>query len=108
MKSVDGQDVATFLQVPFDDTEWMIAIDSALAAVKGLASGYTRGQGFQADPLLEDDLAAVVLTASARLVGNTEQAVRDQAGDVATVFTPFLGWSLVEQAVLNRYRKRAG
>lgn len=60
--------------------------------VTALAAGYTRDQGFTAGLPTAPDLAAVVASAEAR-VGTD---------------TGFTGWSLVELAILNRYRRRAG
>jgi hypothetical protein len=72
-----------------------------------MARAYTRGEGFtdgdDGDP--NGDIAAVIVTAAARLVANPEQL----ASDVGTVSTRngFSGFTLTEQIVLNRYRKRA-
>ena len=73
-----------------------------------LARAYTRGQGFTGNAP-NDEIAAVITTASARLAANGSQ-IRGSA--TAGVFvqdlrSSFEGWTLAELAVLNRYRKRA-
>ena len=74
-----------------------------------LARAYTRGQGFTGNAP-NDEIAAVITTASARLAANGSQ-IRGSA--TAGVFVQDLrsarsrGWTLAELAVLNRYRKRA-
>ncbi|WP_221634676.1 hypothetical protein [Nocardioides luti] len=68
-----------------------------------MARSYTRDRGFDgADPF--DDVAAVITTATARLLANPGQ-VGNTAGPF-TVAGGFTGWSLPETFVLNRYRKR--
>lgn len=100
-----GQDLADFLGQG-DDTQLVALAGSHVALVTAMARGYTRDRGF-AGGLVEDDIRAVILTAAARLVGNPEQLKREQIGDYSVTPTPFVGWSLLESAVLNRYRKRA-
>lgn len=80
--------------------------EEAVRMTIALASAMTRGQGF--DPpnhKVAEDLHAVIVMAAARLTGNPEQDRRVQFGDYSV--TPTTSWSLVEQAVLNRYRRRA-
>lgn len=102
-----GQDLADFLGQG-DDAQLVALSARHLDAVIAMAQAYTRGRGFSPDSWqVESDLAAVILTASARLVGNPEQYRREQVGDYSVTPTPFVGWSLVETFVLNRYRRRA-
>ncbi|HWH35488.1 MAG TPA: hypothetical protein VNT56_09260, partial [Acidimicrobiales bacterium] len=65
------------------------------------------GQGFPDpdDGTVPDDLAAVVITATARLVTNPAQLEREHAGEYIAVGS-FAGWTLPELAVLHRYRRR--
>ena len=63
-----------------------------------------RGRGFDDDEP-NDELAAVITTASARLVANPEQ-IPTTIGSVE-IRGAFNGFSLAETFVLNRYRKRA-
>jgi HK97 family phage major capsid protein len=77
--------------------------------VTAMAKAYTRGRGFDevGDP--NEELAAVIITAAARLTANGRQlGVRDKVDNVEREYrSGFNGWTLAEQAVLNRYRVRA-
>jgi hypothetical protein len=103
MTAVTGQVVADFLGSGEDAALVTLAGQHA-AVVSALARSYTRGRGFaDADPA--EDIAAVITTATARLVANPEQL----ASDVGSVSMRggWQGWNLAEQIVLNRYRVRA-
>jgi hypothetical protein len=103
--TVDAQQVADFLGQGDDDAVVALA-GEALPVVTAMARSYTRSRGFDPDTgEPEDDVAAVITTATARLVANPEQ-LRYGVGSVQ-VNGSFVGWSLVETAVLNRWRKRA-
>jgi hypothetical protein len=98
------------MQVDSDDVEALTAgdVETVVPIVTVLAKSYTRGQGFTgSEP--NDDIAAVIVTASARLAANGEQLLRKRVDDVEYDYTlaSSFGWSLAEQFVLNRYRKRA-
>lgn len=97
-----GMRVATLMGFE-DDPEFVILATEQSAIIQALAKSYTRGGGFVAGEPLED-VAAVIVTASARLAANPEQ-IAYQVGAVA-FRGGFEGWSLAELAVLNRYRKR--
>ena len=73
-----------------------------------MAKAYTRGQGFAGDEP-NDEIAAVIITASARLAANGEQLRRKRVDDVDNEYTlaSSFCWTLAEQFVLNRYRVRA-
>jgi hypothetical protein len=73
-----------------------------------MAKAYTRGHGFDDDEP-NDEIAAVITTASARLAANPKQLSNTEtAGPYnQNVVGGFTGWTLAEQFVLNRYRKRA-
>lgn len=103
MAAVTGQTVAEFLGQ--GDDEQLIALAGQHAAVvTALARSYTRGRGFAAAEPAED-VAAVITTATARLVANPEQLAAD-FGSVS-LRGGWQGWNLAEQIVLNRYRVRA-
>lgn len=73
-----------------------------------MAKAYVRGNGFIGNKP-NDDIAAVITAASARFISNPSQISHSHA---AGPFTEdfrggFNGWTLAEQAVLNRYRVRA-
>ena len=82
----------------------------AVDTITAMARAYTRGRGFTdggGEP--NEEIAAVILTASARLASNAQQV---SGSRTVGPFTEdcrsfFNGWTLVEQAVLNRYRVRA-
>ncbi len=82
-------------------------LDDHVELVLAFVRAYTRGQGFPEpdDGTLPDDLAAVVVTATARLVTNPAQLEREHAGEYVAVGS-FAGWTLPELAVLHRYRRR--
>lgn len=99
-----GQAVADFLGSG-DDPGFVTLCGQHAAIVTALARSYCRGGGFTPDGPRED-VAAVITTASARMVANPEQSTI-QAGEVSGRDRGFQGWNLAELAVLNRYRGRA-
>ncbi|OKH81171.1 hypothetical protein EB75_17790 [Mycobacterium sp. ST-F2] len=103
MTAVTGQQVADFLGQG-DDTVIVALAGQHAAIITALARSYTRGRGFAGtDPA--EDIAAVIVTATARLVANPEQLAAD-FGSVS-LRAGWQGWNLAEQIVLNRYRVRA-
>lgn len=98
-----GEDVARFLGLSDDPTVAAMAGEH-LPIVTAMARAYTRDNGFNGVDVKED-IAAVITTATARLVSNPEQL--SWAAGSARVSGAFNGWSLPEQFVLNRYRKKA-
>lgn len=98
-----AQDVADFLGQGNDSTVVALA-EEALPVITAMARAYTRGNGFtMSQP--NDEIGAVVTTATARLMANPDQ-VQYRAGEVSFQ-SAFTGWTLAELFVLNRYRKRA-
>lgn len=93
------------------------AVDSvqgaeALATVTQLANAYTRGVGFSTTDgqlIPNADIAAVILTASARLVANPRQLAIDETvgPDSASFHGGWTGWTVPELYALNRYRVTA-
>jgi hypothetical protein len=100
---VTGQQVADFLGQGTDTTLVALA-GQHVTIITALARSYTRDQGFTGVEPAED-IAAVIVTATARLVANPEQLATD-VGSVS-IRGGFSGWTLAELFVLNRYRKRA-
>lgn len=99
---VSKSDVENLLDAP------NAAVDAAIAQVTVMARAYTRGRGFDyGEP--NDEIAAVITTASARLAANGRQTLgREKVDDVEReVGSSFTGWTLAELAVLNRYRVTA-
>lgn len=108
-EGLTGQTVADFLGYG-DDAELVALAGRHLVTVTAMARAYTRGRGFYDSGYGEpfDDVAAVITTATARLVVNPEQNKREQlATGESVTYAGFTGWSLAETLVLNRYRKRA-
>lgn len=86
-----------------------IVADAAIPLVTAFARAYTRGRGFDGDGEPNEEIAAVITTASARFGSNTAQTSTSRTeGEVTKEQrTWFTGWTLAETFVLNRYRKRA-
>lgn len=83
-------------------------VDTAISVVTVLAKAYTRGNGFDgAEP--NEDIAAAITTAAARLAANGAQVRRALEGGPFTMDlrSAFDGWTTAELATLNRYRVRA-
>lgn len=104
MADVTAQQVADFLGRG-DDTTVVAAAGEALPIITAMARSYTRDGGFDVGGTPSDDVAAVLVTATARLMTNPEQIRMQVAG--VQYNDRFVGWSLAETWVLNRYRKRA-
>ena len=98
-----GQDVAAFVGQG-ENPEFIALAGQQAPIITAMIRAYTRDKGFEAD-LVEEDLAAVIVTATARLMANPEQ-VQYRVGNVSYQ-SSFSGWSLAETFVLNRYRRRA-
>lgn len=81
---------------------------AVLGVITALASAYTRGQGFT-DGEPNNDVRAVILTASARLLSEPSQIVAgEDMGPFAIQYrSGFDCWTVAELAVLDRYRVRA-
>lgn len=84
------------------------AVPAAIAQITVMVRAYTRGRGFK-DGMPNDELSAVITTASARLAANgAGLQYRARVDDVENEYrSGFQGWTLAELAVLNRYRVRA-
>lgn len=83
-------------------------VATVIPIVTTMARAYTRGRGFVGgEP--NEDIAAVIATAAARLAGNGGQLARKKVDDVEYEYTlrGTFGWTLAEQIVLNRYRVTA-
>ncbi|MGO4491150.1 hypothetical protein AB4Y86_03505 [Arthrobacter sp. 2YAF22_2] len=103
MAAVTGKDVADFLGQG-DNPELVALAGQHVAIVTAMAHAYTRGKGFTGTAP-DADVAAVITTATARLLTNPGQ-LSEQVGQVS-VRGSFNSWTLAETFVLNRYRKRA-
>lgn len=75
-----------------------------------MAKAYTRGVGFNDAGEPNSDIAAVIVTASVRLLAHPDQLPMSQGMGAFTVDYPrggFFGWTLAERFVLDRYRVKA-
>jgi hypothetical protein len=81
---------------------------TALTTAKALVSAYCRGRESRGGRL-RPGVDEVITMVAARILANPEQiSVREQVGPYQMYKAPgFNGFTLVELAVLNRYRKRA-
>ena len=77
-----------------------------LNTVTAMVKAYTRGQGFIGD-VPAADLAAVIVTSAARMLGNPQLSEMTAIDDFTERPGRFTGWTLPELAVLNGYRRRA-
>lgn len=103
MAAVTGQDVADFLGQG-TDTALVALAGEVVPVITAMVKAYTRGRGFTAtEP--NDELAAVVIVASARMCANPEQ-IPSRVGSLE-IRGGFQGFSLAETFVLNRYRRTA-
>lgn len=98
-------DVARFLGQG-DNTELVALSVEHLPIVTAMVRRYVRGAGFTGtDP--DDDLAAVIVSSTARLVKNPTNDTLQVAGPFTVRPGTFDGWTLPELAILHSYRKRA-
>jgi hypothetical protein len=83
-------------------------LNGVMSIVSAMVRAYTRGEGFT-DGVPAEDLQAVILTATARLLLNPSQIpFREQMGAFSVDYRgDWIGWTLPELAVLNSYRERA-
>jgi hypothetical protein len=99
-----GEDVAAFLGRS-SDPAFVTLCGNHVSLVAKFVEGYTRGQGFDSDGWMVEDIRAAVITATARLVTNPAQVEREGA-DAYYAVGAFNGFSLPELAVLHHYRRR--
>ncbi|ART72277.1 hypothetical protein BTO20_30305 [Mycobacterium dioxanotrophicus] len=83
-------------------------VTTVVPIVTTMAKAYTRGRGFTGNEP-NDEIAAVIATASARLAANGTGLQSKKVDDVEYQYSlaSSFGWTLAEQIVLNRYRVRA-
>lgn len=107
MAAPTAADVAAFLHKTGDAATEADATQ-AWTIISAMASSYTRGQGFTSGTPA-DDIAAVIFTATLRLMGNKTQLEHTKAKGPFSVDyrSSFNGWTVAETFVLNRYRANA-
>ena len=81
-------------------------VQSQLDAVTAMVKAYTRSKGFIAG-VPATDVAAVIVSATARAVTNPAHAEHLAAGPFTVRPGTFDGWTLPELAILHTYRRRA-
>jgi hypothetical protein len=100
-----GADVARFLGRA-SDAEFVKLADRHVPLVTAFIRAYTRGRGFDDDSEeIEEDIRAVIITATARLVVNPAQVSRESVDGYSAVGS-LNGFTLPELAVLHLYRRR--
>lgn len=103
MAAVTGQEIADFLGAG-TDSELASQAASHAQIITQMCRAYTRGNGFT-DGVPNDEIAAVITCAAARLVANPQQIAYDVGG--ISTRGGFNGFNLAERLTLNRYRKLA-
>ncbi len=106
MPAFTDADLTAFLQSDVKPTSAEMARGLATRMVKS----YTRGKGFDpgtGEPL--EDVGAVILLAASRLYANPEGNRAESVGaySYTSASAGFQGFTLVELAILHRYRRRA-
>lgn len=92
-----------------DDEDFRARADATARFVGQLAFSYTRGRGFVYDDfkgqyLVNEDIVAVIVVATARLMSNPAQ-VDSESADGWSSSGGFRGWTIPEMKVLNSYRR---
>ena len=100
-------DVAAFVGVTSPGEGWTAKASSTIGIVEQMVRAYVRGNGFDELGEPNDALAAVIVTATARLMANPELTRQQSAGPYSITHGLFNGWTLPEIAVLHGYRRRA-
>lgn len=100
-----GTAVLAFLGHDDSDPVLFTQATAAVATVEAMVAAYCRGRHKLASGQTRDGVDEVILTAAARLVTNPSGIPYDTGG--VSIRGGFTGFTLVELAVLNRYRVRA-
>lgn len=110
-REVTPEEIARFLGRP-DDPQVIDVATEHLRVVSTFVRAYVRSNGFtrtETGALVpNEDLADVIVSATARYVVNPQQNAREQVGSQSVTYARLDGFTLAEQAVLHLYRKRAG
>lgn len=97
-------DVERHIGADFTTVE-AVRAEGHIQLVTTFVRSYTRGKGFDSTNEPNSELAAVIVTAAARLFTNPTGSRRESVDDYDV--TPSAdGWTLPELAVLHRYRRR--
>lgn len=103
MAAVTGQRIAEFLGGA-DDDDLIEFANHHIEVLTQMCLAYTRGAGFS-NGAPNDQIAAVIVSATARMIANPQQIAYDVGG--VSIRGGFQGFNLAERIVLNRFRKTA-
>lgn len=101
-----AEKVAAFLNKP-GDTATIDLAEQHVNIVTVFVRSYTRGRGFT-DGIPDSDLEAVIIPVTTRYTVNPEQVRQYSSGDYSETPVTLTGFTLLELAVLNLYRRRIG
>lgn len=101
---LSGETVADYLGRG-DDTEIVALAGVHLPIITEWVKAYTRGVGFT--PEIDEPIKAVIVGATARLTSNPDGTITFAVDDYSTRKTVFEGFTLIERAVLDGYRRKA-
>lgn len=104
--AVTNTDLVKWLGQDTADTTLMAQALQAVTMASAMTDAYCRGAHLKADGIAtRPGVDAVILMASARMLANPEGL--KYATGVVSFNDAFNGFTLAEQMVLNRYRRRA-
>lgn len=104
--NIIGSDVAAFLGKP-DDAAVIELAEVHLPIVTAMVRAYVRGPGFDANGDPAAELAAVIVSSTARAMSNPTGIVQETSGPFTIRPGTFAGWTLPELAILHAYRRRS-
>lgn len=105
MAAPTAADVAKFLGKG-DEGNVVALAEVHLPLVTAMAKTHTRGIGFDEWDEPAEPIAAVIVSATARVTSNPNMLVSETIGDYSARYTRFVGWSIIELAVLDSYRRK--
>lgn len=105
MIDVTGAAVAEYLGRG-DEADLVALAGAHVPIVTEWVKAYTRGIGFTAG-FPDDAIAAVIISATARLTNNPDGTITVAVDDYQTRKTVFEGFTLIERAVLDGYRRKS-
>lgn len=102
-----AKDVAAFLGTENPGEGWTTKVETTIGIVEQMVRSYVRGNGFSELGEPNDALAAVIVTATARLMGNPQGVRTQTSGPFQVTHGQFDGFTLAEIGILHQYRRRA-
>ena len=102
--NITNIDLLKWLGQDTSNPEAQAQAQQAITTVSAMVAAYCRGK-HEVDGTVQEGVNEVVLTAASRLFANPEQIPYDSGA--VSMRGGFVGFTLVELPVLNRYRKRA-